>query len=175
MGMAILYKLVKSHEAILHLQTAPDEGTSVTIFFKEHPTACTESQIKDSGPRTRGNGQRILLVDDEVDLLNSVSQLLTETGYRVQPYSDPIEALEHFKRTPEEFDIAVTDESMPKISGIQLMKELKSLKPEFPVIICTGYSEELDRQGLEAIDSYDLIRKPFTVEEISKSIDAALQ
>ena len=117
---------------------------------------------------------RVLLVDDEKDLLDSACQLLTNIGYDVLAFSDSSEALLRFKSAPEEFDILVTDESMPRITGIQLLEEIRKLSPDIPAIICTGYSELLDEVDIERMNLSAVLRKPCSIEEISRTINAAL-
>lgn len=175
MGMTIVYNLAKAHGATVDLKSATGQGTSVSLYFKAvaegiNAISMTEQDIK----IYRGRGETILLVDDEEDLLDSANKLLTGIGYSVYAFSDPTEALEGFKNQPEKFDILLSDESMPKLTGVQLVKEVRSLRPELPAVICTGYSEVLNQTDIEEFKLSGVIRKPFTLEEISRVISTAL-
>ena len=126
MGMAIVYKLAKAHGAMLDLKTIPGEGTSITLYFNELLGSNAEADVPDTEEAVPGSGERILLVDDEKGLLDAVQQLLIRIGYKVTAFSDPTAALEAFERSPEEFDVLVSDHSMPKITGIELLRKMRS-------------------------------------------------
>lgn len=89
----------------------------------------------------RGNGERILLVDDKKNLLDAAGQLLAGIGYRLDAFRDPVEALEAFKAAPMDFELLISDRSMPNFTGIQLLQEARKFNAQLPASICTGYSE----------------------------------
>ncbi|MCH8134771.1 MAG: PAS domain S-box protein [Proteobacteria bacterium] len=176
MGLAIVYKLARAHGAIIDMQTLPGKGTRILVYFEElTDNITTESAKQEKLPVVRGSGERILLVDDEENLLDSTQQLLSGIGYHVEAFSDPRGALEAFRQTPEEFDLLVTDENMPKLTGIQLVKAVRKLRPHFPAIICTGYSEVLSPDEVEQMALDAVVRKPYTLGEISRAIGDALR
>lgn len=174
MGMAIVYNLTKAHDGILDMKTAPGEGLCITMYFRKASKLSEVLNADSKGAVVQGRGERILLVDDEEDLLDAMRQLLLRTEYRVEAFSDPNEALEAFKKAPEEFDLLVSDQSMPRLTGVQLLREARQLKPHLPAIICTGYSELLNQQDVEHLDLSSIIRKPYTLNEISQAIADAL-
>ncbi len=174
MGMAIVYNLVQAHKAMLDLATGPEKGTSFTLYFEEAESIASESLDEQKPAIVPGNGERILLVDDEVDLLESTRKLLSSIGYLVTAINDPADALEVLKQTPKEFDILVSDQTMPKISGVQLLEEIRSISPELPAIICTGNREEIDRQLEDHPWLNSVLQKPFSLSEISAAIESAL-
>jgi len=144
------------------------------VYFKELPVTGPESVPQSQLTVVKGRGEHILLVDDEKELLASAQQLLSGIGYRVKAYSDPRQAMERFRRAPEDFDLLVTDENMPKITGLQLVKAVHKLRPQLPVIICTGYSENLNQHTVDQMYLYGVVRKPFTLAEISRTISNVL-
>lgn len=174
MGMAIVYNLVKAHSASLDLKTAPGEGTCITLYFKETSDIGAAADAANSVAVVRGQGERILLVDDEEDLLEGTQQLLSSIGYRVTAFSDPDVALQTFERAPLEFDLLLTDQSMPKITGMQLLEHVVELNPLIAVIICTGYSDSINQQELGHGALNSVLRKPYTLGEISSAISSAL-
>lgn len=175
MGMAIVYKLVKDHHAMLDLDTVPFKGTRVTVYFKEAGDAGPISTEADAIVAIRGQGEHILLVDDEEGLLDSVQQLLSSIDYRVTAFSDPRAALEAFRQAPEQFDILVSDQSMPKLTGIQLLRKMRTIRPAFPVIICTGYSDVIDQDDINHLDLDAVLKKPFGLGDISRLLQHCLQ
>lgn len=174
MGMAIVYNLAKAHGARVNLKTAVGEGTCITLYFKEATGVNVAQDTDNTIAVVRGEGGRILLVDDEEDLLDATEKLLSGIGYQPMAFNNPDEALEAFKRDPKEFDLLVSDQSMPKMTGIQLLREVRQLNPDFPAIICTGYSDVIDQQELGELTLDGILRKPYTLSEISAIIGLAL-
>lgn len=174
MGMAIVYNLVKSHDAMLNLETAVGEGTCVSLYFKEAADVSEAQHAVNTPKMAQGNGERILLVDDEADLLDATQKLLSGIGYQVRAFSKPGEALEAFKGTPEEFDLLVSDQSMPGMTGIQLLREIRKLNPEFPAIICTGYSDVIDQKDVSHLDLNGILRKPYKLAELAEILRGVL-
>lgn len=174
MGLAIVYNLAKTNEALIDMKTTIGEGTCFTLYFKEVLDSIqAHEKVAESAP-VRGNGERILLIDDEVDILESIQLLLSSIGYHVAAYSDPSKALEAFKQTPAEFDLLVSDQSMPKISGIALLREIRAEGYSIPAIICSGYSDVINEEDLEDIALDAVLRKPFRINELSRVISQAL-
>ena len=119
-------------------------------------------------------GVRILLVDDEVELLESVKRILLGIGYDVDAYSDSVEALRSFKEEPAKYDLLISDQVMPGLNGTGLMQSMRKVRDDLPVILCTGYSEVLDENHEQDSDVSSIMRKPFTAAEMSHSIEQAL-
>lgn len=174
MGLAIVYKLAKAHGAMVDMQTSVGRGTRIMVYFPELTDANVETIEDKELVVAEGRGESILLVDDEEGLLDSTQQLLSGIGYHVTAFSDPQGALEAFNQTPENFDLLVTDENMPKLTGVQLVEAVRKLRPHFPAIICTGYSENLSSGSAKQMDLGSIVRKPFTLEEISHCIKGIL-
>lgn len=174
MGMAIVYNLVKSHDAMLNLETAMGEGTCVSLYFKEAADVSEAHHAVNTPKMAQGNGERILLVDDEADLLDATQKLLSGIGYQIRAFSKPGEALEAFIGTPEEFDLLVSDQSMPEMTGIQLISEIRKLNPDFPAIICTGYSDVIDQKDISHLALNGILRKPYKLAELAEILRGVL-
>lgn len=174
MGLATVYNLAKVHDAMLDLKTAPGEGTCFTLYFKEATEIKEDLQDVEKVSIAQGHGEHILLVDDEEDLLDATRRLLTATGYRVSAFHDPVEALRAFARTPEDFDLLLTDQSMPKFTGIELLKEIRKLDQPILAIICTGYSDVIDQDLIEQLKLHAILQKPYTLSEVTEVLEAAI-
>ena len=107
----------------------------------------------------------ILLVDDEEIMLNSVRNMLEHLGYNVTTLMDSEEALKLFSKDPAQFDLVVTDQTMPFMTGEDLGKEMMRIRPDIPVILCTGYSDMISSWRAEAMGFRGFIMKPFSVRE----------
>ena len=117
----------------------------------------------------------LLFVDDERAILKMVTMMLKEFGYRIHALNSPIQALELFRHSPEAFDVLITDLTMPEMTGIKLASEIHSCRPELPVILMTGYGEEIERASdLEKHGIRRLLIKPVKLENLVSVINEVL-
>ena len=121
-----------------------------------------------------GGDERILLVDDEPLVMEVIAEMLSRRGYQVQPVAGSLEALALFRRQPAEFDLVLTDMTMPKMTGERLSNEIKSLRPDIPVILCSGYSEKLAGKNAVELGLERLLMKPVDQVELVKTIREVL-
>jgi CheY-like chemotaxis protein len=121
-----------------------------------------------------GGSERILFVDDEKMLAAVGRQALQHLGYDVVSRTSPIEALELFKVKPDRFDLVITDQTMPGMTGDSLARELMRIRPTLPVIICTGYSQSFDQERAKQIGIKAFVMKPILINEIAAAIRGVL-
>ena len=122
----------------------------------------------------RGNGERVLLVDDEEPLIVMTAEVLAQLGYEAAPFTDGRAALEAFEKTPEAFQVVVTDEVMPALTGTELARRVRRLRPDLPVVLVSGYSGPiLTQQALDAGVS-ELLKKPVQSRELAAALARAL-
>jgi DNA-binding NtrC family response regulator len=126
-----------------------------------------------SEPLATGH-ERILLVDDEEAQVRSVRKMLERLGYRVAVKTDSEEALALFRKAPEMFDLVITDQTMPRMTGINMAAEILRTRPDIPVVLCTGFSEMVDANGARDRGVCEFLMKPFSVREMAESIRRAL-
>jgi CheY-like chemotaxis protein len=172
LGLAVVRGIVQSHGGFIDLQSTLGEGTEFKIFLpriENHP----KSDFKHLSILRRGN-ERILLVDDEVGLAELGARLLTTLGYRVNYQTDPKAALDVFRKAPGDFDLIITDMVMPDINGEKLSREILAVQPEMPIIIYSGFSEDINQQALLDLGIKKWLRKPITIYGLSKAIRQVL-
>ena len=116
-----------------------------------------------------------MFVDDEKMLVDVGEQILRRLGYDVVSRTSPLEALELFKARPKDFDLVISDQTMPGLTGDALASELMKLNPEIPVIICTGYSQLIDRRRAREKGIRALVMKPILISEIADAIRRVLK
>jgi CheY-like chemotaxis protein len=121
-----------------------------------------------------GGHERVLLADDESSIRTLAKQILEQKGYKVKVVSDGVEALELFRAGPDEFDLVVTDMGMPKMNGLQLSKEIRKIRSGTPIVICTGYSKQIDEEKYGQIGINALLIKPMTKNALTKTVRKAL-
>ncbi|GJM13214.1 MAG: hypothetical protein DHS20C12_16170 [Pseudohongiella sp.] len=174
MGMAMVYKILRSHGANIDISSELGVGTEISIFLPELEVSPSIENLSADAQLIEGNGETILLIDDEEDLLDSVAQLLTNIGYRVEAFSDPAEALATFRDRPSNFDLVLSDQTMPKLSGVELAQAIHGIEPHLPIVLCTGYSDILDQASVGQLGLKAVIRKPFSIAVVSRILSTAL-
>lgn len=159
MGLSVVHGIVKGHEGAISVKSEYGQGTTFSIFFPviEKQTAIETEPIKEL---PTGN-ERILLVDDEKSILFTGRNLLERLGYQVETRQNPIEALDLFRVDPNQFDLVITDMTMPKMTGDQLVQEILKIRPDVPVILNTGFNEKIDEEKAKQIGIRQYIEKPF--------------
>ncbi len=118
---------------------------------------------------------RILLVDDDLLVAQSEKQILERLGYAVSAYTDSPEALAVFGRAPRDFDLVITDQVMPKMTGTRLALEILRLRPDTPIILTTAYADSVEETEAIALGIRAFIRKPFSVKDLSELISRTLE
>jgi CheY-like chemotaxis protein len=124
---------------------------------------------------TRGDHERVLLVDDEPVLVNLVSEILRRLDYLPVGYTSTLIALEAFRANPQAFDAVVTDESMPSLSGSELIRRMKTIRPEIPALLVSGYVSSAVLQAARDAGADDVLRKPIYVRQLGASLGRLLR
>jgi PAS domain S-box-containing protein len=172
LGLAVVHGIVKKCGGAIRVESELGKGTTFHIYL---PKADMTASIKAEQPKTiEGGSERILFVDDEKMLVDIGQQALQRLGYDVVSRTSPIEALELFKAKPDFFDLVITDKTMPGITGDVLAKELMSIRPNLPVIICTGYSQTIDHERAKQIGIKAFVMKPILINEIAAAVRKVL-
>lgn len=168
MGLAVVHGIVKNHGGEISFTSIPHKGTTFELFF---PALLDEIVVKTKDVKqiSKGN-ERILFVDDENSLVDIGKRILTRLGYSVEVFTSPVEALDRFRKDPCSFDLMMTDMTMPEMTGDKLIKEVLAIRPDMPVILCTGYSETVNEQNAIALGAKKYIEKPLNIQEISIAI-----
>jgi PAS domain S-box-containing protein len=172
MGLAVVHGIVKGHGGGIHVESAAGKGTRFDILF---PAIIRQvmSETEELKALPTGN-ETILCVDDEQPLIELGKSMLKKLGYRVETRILPLEAIEVFKAAPDKFDLVISDMTMPAMTGVSLAKKLMEIRPEIPVVICTGYSEQIDESRAKELGIKGFLMKPFTIRELSKTVRQVL-
>ena len=169
LGLAVAYGIVKEHMGDIKVISEEGKGTTFNVYL---PLMKTSNKIVDSEQVSllQTGTERLLLVDDEESVMRLEKQMLQRLGYQVDAYSSSIEALEAFKAHPDDYDLVVSDMAMPKMTGDKLAGEILSIRSNIPIIICTGFSERINREQAEAIGVNGFLMKPIVKSEMAHMV-----
>jgi PAS domain S-box-containing protein len=172
MGLAVVHGIVTSHGGAIAVDSTPGQGATFTIYLPQIEVAGTD-ELQLETPVPQGKGQ-ILFIDDDETLARLGQRMLERLGYDVVAITSSIEALETFRRTPEAFDLIVTDQTMPQMTGEVLARELRQIRSDMPIILCTGFSHviDADKAAAQGIDAFLL--KPLIAKDLGLAIQQVL-
>jgi|WetSurMetagenome_2_1015567.scaffolds.fasta_scaffold19012_2 signal transduction histidine kinase/CheY-like chemotaxis protein len=175
MGLAVVHGIVMDHKGDIAVESTPGEGTSFTILLPAYQAVQDRKDIDAKIPVefNRGN-EEILLVDDEKIVVDIIKMMLENLGYRVTTRTSSVEAFEAFQNNPQRFDLIITDMTMPNMTGKELASKVFAVKPEMPVILCTGFSELIDEESARVMGIKAFIMKPVAIKQLSKTVREVL-
>jgi two-component system cell cycle sensor histidine kinase/response regulator CckA len=172
MGLSVVHGIVKSHGGTLTVESYPEKGTVFKAFI---PAIESEWVPQNESADLMVTGrENILFVDDEAFQADIAQQMLSRLGYRLTTCTSSNGALELFRQSPQEFDLVITDMTMPHMPGDVLARELISIRPDIPIIVCTGYSDRMDSEIADEIGIRELVMKPVVMKEIAQIIRRVL-
>lgn len=178
MGLAVIHGIVKTCGGDVQVESKPGKGTAFHLFFpcidfeKKEPQK--REQLTITAPIPGGN-ERLLFVDDEQMLLEVHQEILERLGYNVMTVRSGIEALELFNDDPELFDLVITDHAMPGMTGIELSRKLLKIRPEIPIILCTGLSKSTISQEAKDAGISEFVMKPIIMKDLAALIRDVLK
>lgn len=169
MGLSVVYGIVTSMNGAIRVNSEPGIGTEFHIYLPVvgNLSEKKRSPIKEPSP---GGSERILLVDDEAVIIAMEKQILERLGYNVVSCAGSIEALEVFRSGPDQYDLVITDMSMPIMSGDKLAAELLKIRPDIPIMLCTGFSEKLNEEKAKLLGIKGFLMKPIVIKDLAKKI-----
>jgi PAS domain S-box-containing protein len=173
LGLSVVHGIVTSHEGRIGVSSEPDKGSTFTVYLPKLRGEKSRDSTDEGGSIPRGH-ERILFVDDEEDLAAMADEMLTDLGYRITAKCGAKEALVLFKLDPSQFDLVITDQTMPEMTGEELVKEILALRADMPIVMCTGYSPLVGDDTAKAAGIKGFAMKPLTRKEIATTIRKVL-
>jgi len=174
LGLAVVHGILTEHGGTVELESQPGAGTVVRCLFPAIEGK-GEAALAAAPVLSRGFGERVLLVEDELTLAEVGGRQLAALGYSVVVETDPFKALEQVRENPSQFDVLVTDYSMPKMMGLALAQAVLELRPDLPVLMMTGFIEDELAERAAAIGVRRLLRKPVPLLELAEAIQGTLR
>jgi PAS domain S-box-containing protein len=174
LGLAVVHGIVKSYHGFIRVESEPGAGTSFQVYIpamKKSIAIIEEAEKDEILPTGR---ERILIVDDEDDILKLYETMLRQLGYEVTATSNSQDALEKFRNHPDRFDLIITDQTMPHLSGAELAEEILKISPHMSIIICTGHSSVLSKEKALSMGIKKYVDKPVKQREFAKIVRQVL-
>ncbi|MCP4688106.1 MAG: response regulator [Desulfobacterales bacterium] len=172
LGLAMVHGIVKSHGGALRVYSKPEKGATFKVFL---PTIEIDEKSKpEAGEPVLASGERILIVDDEPQIARILEQIILALGFDATVRTSSTEALELFRSKSDEFDLVITDVTMPHLSGDALSREMMAIRPDIPIILCTGFSPVVDEDKAMKMGIRAFISKPVLIQEIAETIRRTL-
>jgi len=173
MGLAMVHGIVQNHGGKILVSSEVNKGSVFDVYFPRVKKA--ETDDGDMLPESMPTGsERILLIDDEEQVLGVAEQILKHLGYDVTAFQSSTEALSVFRSDPNQFDLVITDTTMPGMTGVELSEALMAARGDLPIILCTGYSEKVSQEKADALGVKGLLMKPITKHEMATMVRQAL-
>jgi PAS domain S-box-containing protein len=174
LGLSIVHGIVTRHQGAISVTSEPGKGTRFEILIPEADSAPPDQTELEHGKPVTGGTERILVVDDEELLVDLLTQNLTLLGYSVVGTTSSEEALEIFSSNPTQFDLVITDLSMPHLTGLDLAVKMHALTPDIPIILCTGFSESISEETASDLGIQGIMFKPCSRTNLAESIRTVL-
>ncbi len=172
LGLSMVHGITQSLKGIVAVESDPGKGTVFNVYL---PRVIGVPESAANQPQTLPTGnERILLADDEDALATMGRLMLGRLGYRVTVKTDSNEALDVFRAHPDQFDLIITDKTMPRLTGFDLAREAKKIRPDVPIIICTGYSDDIEADKAVRLGVSRLIVKPLSMDELARAVRSTL-
>ncbi len=170
LGLAVVQGIVKNLKGGIRVDSRPGNGTLFSVYLPQSVDQAEPEKITASSAQGLRGSERVLLVDDEKPVLRMAAQLLRRFGYDVHSYNSSLEALARFKASPHKFDIVITDLTMPGVTGEKLTAQVKAIRSDIPVILCTGFSQETASGKTNGLKPDKILMKPFGKDEMLQDV-----
>jgi CheY-like chemotaxis protein len=174
MGLAVVHGIVQNHDGAIGVESVEGKGTTFKVFFPLSPAAAENQKQMAVTPTALQGTEHILWVDDELMLAELGKETLEPLGYRVTATSSALAALNAFKANPNDYDLIITDQTMPEMTGDVLAKNALLLRADIPIIICTGHSAVLNAKKAQVIGVKALLMKPVERQVLIREVQRAL-
>jgi CheY-like chemotaxis protein len=173
LGLPIVHGVVTRYNGCINFRTDAT-GTTFQVYLPRVQDAGDPAAEQPASEAPAAGVGRILFVDDEVAIAELTAHLLAKYGYQVSTHTSALEALEVFRAAPNRFDLVISDYTMPKMTGIELLRQIRNLRPGIPVLLTTGYADETVLSHMAGVNPPRILRKPFSPSGLARLVQELL-
>jgi len=173
LGLAVVHGIIESHAGAITVESEVGKGTTFHVLLPLIETEAAPERDDRSAEEIQGEGT-ILFVDDEATIVNLAQRMLESFGFEVVPFTGSVDALAAFREDPGRFDAVVTDMTMPNLTGVDLTKEILQIRPDTPIVLCTGFSELITPEQSKTIGIREFVMKPLLKRKLGEAVQRAL-
>ncbi len=173
LGLSLVHGIITDLGGGIDVESAPGQGTTFTVYLPWNSSLAAIADIAENVPN--GNGETILLVDDEEGLVRMGEEMLARLGYEPVGFVSSVAALEEFRAAPERFQAVITDQSMPDMNGAELAAEMRLIRPDIPIVLVSGFVGPALAGRMTEIGVTEVLSKPLVARDIARSLSAALR
>jgi CheY-like chemotaxis protein len=174
MGLSVVHGIVKGYGGAIKAFSRPGRFTEFHLYLPVVDVAIEAAPVIFDQQQLPGGHEHILIVDDEEMLVDMMRQVLEQLGYTVSAHADSAEALKAFHASPHTYDLLITDMTMPGMTGTSLAKAVKAIRTDIPIILCTGFNEQINRENTQSLGIETLIMKPVGMQQLAQTIREVL-
>ncbi len=174
LGLSVVHGIVKGYGGDITVSTETDKGTTFNVYLPL-VDGTSRAQVNATNDFLPRGDERILIIDDDENIVEVLEQMLHDLGYHVTSKTSSVEALEAFRAHPDSFDLVITDMTMPKMTGDRLAKEIVDIRSDIPIILCSGYIELMTKEKAREIGIRDVVSKPLAIQDLFRIIRRALE
>jgi PAS domain S-box-containing protein len=173
LGLSVVHGIVRSHDGAINVYSQPGQGTTFNLYF---PAICSDpAELEEKGdPIPRGNGGRVLFVDDEEPITRLAQKMLGQLGYAAETCTSAKDALSILSARADQFELVITDLTMPFMSGLEFAQQVAQLRPDLPIILATGYFGALKLDEVRAKGICEVLLKPPTLHSLGMAAHRAI-
>lgn len=169
LGLAMVHGIVSDHGGAIDVRSKPGAGSSFEAYFRQAEAPPADDD-RSEAPLPLGQGETILLVDDERPLVLLGEEMLAAVGYEPIGFDKSTAALAAFRADPDRFDLVLTDELMPEMTGTELAIALHEIRPDLPIILMTGHGARAESRGFHAVGIREMLKKPLLSADLAKGL-----
>jgi CheY-like chemotaxis protein len=179
MGLAVVHGIVSAYGGEIAVHSEVGKGTSFNVFLPVENDVQKKVEkiaaVSTAPASTQGQGEKILLVDDEANLAEMAKEMLESYGYSVDTRIDSLEALEVFRENPDKYNLVISDQTMPNLTGVHLAEKIRRIRSDIPIIVCSGYSDSIDEDSYASYGINAFVMKPFAGKDLARAVRQVLE
>jgi len=174
LGLAVVHGIVKGHNGHITVYSEPSQGTTFHVYLPLSEEDAITVKIISETEHLAGGSEHIMFVDDEEKNASVAKEILSKQGYQVDIFTNGVQAWQEFQKQPDGYDLVITDMTMPFMDGAELAQKILEIRPSLPIILCTGYSEMINREKSLAMGISEYLQKPMAMSMLAKSVRQTL-